>query len=625
MNQLLENPSEIETPLAPVELDDAVVAEKGAVLLLEDDPSFQAVIADFLTESGYTVVAVRNGAEGIREALARDFAVIICDMMMPTLPGEMFYRAIARTRPHLSNRFLFMTGYRNGDKTSEFIASINGFVLRKPFHLDDLLDAIAFAEIRSTHLSVFHGDDEELAGAQELPSPEAASEGIASPAPAPTVTDKLLPSVPSAPMAPAPLSRETAFRAKEAEAPEIAPAPEPTGGAENLSEPAVATGPGRVLLVDDDSSFNDIIRDFLVESGFTVVAVQSGGAGVREVLAGDFALVLCDLMMPALPGEAFYRAVERIRPELCGRFIFMSGYRGDDKTCDFIKRVNGYVLKKPFLLQDLLDAIMISEARSLSKIRRASPQAPVVTLNRPPPNSVPAAATLHQSQSRVTSEAPQPAPHAPSAPLRLPAAIPAPPRPSFISRAFPLAALALFVVLGVHLGFWSPRARDRAMTAASERLELEAEWKLVLVHLKGAEEVRNECSSLQKLADRLADETRIGGWTRALQVVAKMTGPEITTRGIAAQGMEGPRGGCKILIQGIAIGRNRREIAEKFYDDLRREAERSITCPVVTKLSRFQDEPDGPSVPDDQRRASFNMTLNIESDEPRNREGSAAK
>src|SRR6185295_5824358 len=135
--------------------------------------------------------------------------------------------------------------------------------------------------------------------------------------------------------------------------------PEAAAATEVAPTPVAEAGPQRVLLVDDDTSFNVIIRDFLAESGFSVVAVPSGGAGVREVLAGDFALVLCDVMMPGLPGDMFYRAVERIRPDLCQRFVFMSGFRGDEKTCAFIKDVNGYLLRKPFHLQDLLDAITV--------------------------------------------------------------------------------------------------------------------------------------------------------------------------------------------------------------------------------------------------------------------------
>ncbi len=122
---------------------------KGSVLLLEDDPQFKEIMQEFLGSHGYRVSCVQNGVEGVHEVLANDFEVILCDMMMPTLPGDMFFRAVERMRPHLCNRFIFMTGHRGNPKVNEFIRNVNGTMLSKPFHVDDLLEMIAFVQIRT--------------------------------------------------------------------------------------------------------------------------------------------------------------------------------------------------------------------------------------------------------------------------------------------------------------------------------------------------------------------------------------------------------------------------------------------------------------------------------------------
>ena len=103
---------------------------------------------EFLESHGYEVIAVENGVEGVHEVLSNEFEVILCDMMMPTLPGDMFYRAVERTRPHLCDRFIFMTGHRGSPKVNEFIRSVNGTMLAKPFQVDDLLEMIAFVQVR---------------------------------------------------------------------------------------------------------------------------------------------------------------------------------------------------------------------------------------------------------------------------------------------------------------------------------------------------------------------------------------------------------------------------------------------------------------------------------------------
>jgi two-component system, OmpR family, response regulator len=119
------------------------------ILLLEDDEDFRNIIKEFLESHFYNVVTVRNGVEGVREIMASDFEVILCDMMMPTLPGDMFYLAVERMRPYLCERFIFMTGYKGDSKVSDFVKKVNGTMLNKPFHVNDLLEMIAFVQVRT--------------------------------------------------------------------------------------------------------------------------------------------------------------------------------------------------------------------------------------------------------------------------------------------------------------------------------------------------------------------------------------------------------------------------------------------------------------------------------------------
>ena len=119
------------------------------VLLLEDDPQFSEIVKEFLQSNAYEVVAVSNGVEGVREIMAGDFDVIVCDMMMPTLPGDMFYLAVERMRPHLCDRFIFITGLQGSAKVTEFLKKVNGTMLAKPFQVDDLLDMVGFVQVKS--------------------------------------------------------------------------------------------------------------------------------------------------------------------------------------------------------------------------------------------------------------------------------------------------------------------------------------------------------------------------------------------------------------------------------------------------------------------------------------------
>ena len=79
-----------------VDLDEneTIFPAGNKVLLLEDDPAFREIMTDFLQENSYEVTAVQNSIEGVHKVLASDFELILCDMMMPTLPGDMFFRAV---------------------------------------------------------------------------------------------------------------------------------------------------------------------------------------------------------------------------------------------------------------------------------------------------------------------------------------------------------------------------------------------------------------------------------------------------------------------------------------------------------------------------------------------------
>lgn len=68
-------------------------------------------------------------------------------------------------------------------------------------------------------------------------------------------------------------------------------------------------------------------------------------------------MVLCDMATEHPPGMMFYLAVKRIRPELCHRFIFMTGRTGNAEVESFIRGVNGVILWKPFEPHVLVETV----------------------------------------------------------------------------------------------------------------------------------------------------------------------------------------------------------------------------------------------------------------------------
>jgi len=111
-----------------------------------------------------------------------------------------------------------------------------------------------------------------------------------------------------------------------------------------------------VLIVEGDHEFSETLQAFLESHPFSVTCVPDGTEALRQIAALDFDLILSDVVLPEATGEVFYREVERIKPDLCRRFVFMTGHYADPKTDAFIRQVGALMLWKPFPLGDVLSA-----------------------------------------------------------------------------------------------------------------------------------------------------------------------------------------------------------------------------------------------------------------------------
>lgn len=134
--------SQVEKTYELPDIETAEPPKAKKILMLEDEVAFAIVLKENLEAEGYHVTVVSNGAEGLKKILTSNFEIILCDMVMPNFPGDMFYLAVERVRPNLCKRFIFISGYRGDAKIREFIRSIRGLMLWKPFEMHVLFDAI---------------------------------------------------------------------------------------------------------------------------------------------------------------------------------------------------------------------------------------------------------------------------------------------------------------------------------------------------------------------------------------------------------------------------------------------------------------------------------------------------
>lgn len=70
----------------------------------------------------------------------------------------------------------------------------------------------------------------------------------------------------------------------------------------------------RVLLVDDDVQLGKLLAERLATEGYSMDTVHDGARGLERALSGDYALVVLDLMLPAISGLEVLRQLRKSSP-----------------------------------------------------------------------------------------------------------------------------------------------------------------------------------------------------------------------------------------------------------------------------------------------------------------------
>lgn len=130
------------------------------------------------------------------------------------------------------------------------------------------------------------------------------------------------------------------------------------GSSEQEAAPATHLPSGlRVLVVEDDPLGAELISRFLSRYRVEVQVARSGEEGLRHLEEGHFQAVVCDLRMPGIGGEGFYRQLQSRDPGLARRVVFVTGDVLNPRAEAFLRESGCRHLMKPFSPQDLVEAL----------------------------------------------------------------------------------------------------------------------------------------------------------------------------------------------------------------------------------------------------------------------------
>lgn len=115
---------------------------KARVLVVDDEPMLGRAISRGLRE--HEVIVVSTGADALALFQRGDrFDVILCDLMMPSMPGFDLHDHVRLLAPEQADRMVFMTGGATTTRAREFVASRRDLVLQKPVSMDTVRETVA--------------------------------------------------------------------------------------------------------------------------------------------------------------------------------------------------------------------------------------------------------------------------------------------------------------------------------------------------------------------------------------------------------------------------------------------------------------------------------------------------
>lgn len=125
-----------------------------------------------------------------------------------------------------------------------------------------------------------------------------------------------------------------------------------------------------LIIIDDDAKLNELLTTFLADFGYRIMSATRPAAGLRLIEDNAPALVILDIMLPAMDGFEVCRRIRKMDPALP---LIMLTARGDvkDRIVGLELGADDY-LAKPFEPRELVARIQTV----LRRTRQEGPEKP---------------------------------------------------------------------------------------------------------------------------------------------------------------------------------------------------------------------------------------------------------
>jgi len=119
----------------------------------------------------------------------------------------------------------------------------------------------------------------------------------------------------------------------------------------------VAGGNEKILLVDDEITILEVVKDMLDRFGYATLTAKSGEEAIEifESRKGPIDLVVLDLNMPGIGGHKCLE--ELLKLDTAVKVIIASGYSADKKVRETLRAGAAGFIHKPYKYEDMLQKV----------------------------------------------------------------------------------------------------------------------------------------------------------------------------------------------------------------------------------------------------------------------------
>jgi DNA-binding NtrC family response regulator len=113
-----------------------------------------------------------------------------------------------------------------------------------------------------------------------------------------------------------------------------------------------------VLIIEDEAAVAGFLRTALERRGYAVVVSTSAADGLELLATCEFRGVVSDVRTPgAISGAEVQEWLQRHRPGLAERFVFITGDTASSETASLLAQAKTPCIEKPFRLQQFLATV----------------------------------------------------------------------------------------------------------------------------------------------------------------------------------------------------------------------------------------------------------------------------